>query len=167
MTDKQDLLVVGWREWVSLPALGVDKVKAKVDTGARTSCLHAFDIEFVPRRRGTHVHFSVHPLQDNTARTVRCEVPLLDQRWVKSSNGKREYRPVVRTPIRLGTATWDIELTLTSRDLMGFRMLLGREALRRRLLVDANRSYCASPSRGESTKRKKKKKRTIHVGSPK
>jgi hypothetical protein len=133
--------VVGWREWASLPDLGVTGIKAKVDTGARTSCLHAFDVELVGARGKERVRFSVHPHQRDQSDPVLCELPLFEQRWVRSSNGKREYRPVVQTELLLGGEAWTIQLTLTSRDLMGFRMLLGREGLRRRVLVNPARSF--------------------------
>lgn len=133
--------IVGWREWVGLPALGVRRVKAKVDTGARSSSLHAFDVAIREKDDGLVVSFNVHPFQDSHAHIKRCTVPLADERWIRSSNGKRELRPVIRTALRLGQDSWPIDLTLTSRDLMGFRMLLGREAIRRRFVVDPGRSF--------------------------
>ena len=132
---------IGWREWVQLPELGIAKVKVKVDTGARSSSLHAFDVKLVKRRKRTIVHFNVNPLQGDTLHTVACTAELVDERWIKSSNGKRELRPTIRTTVAFEDESWWIDLTLTSRDLMGFRMLLGREAVRRRFLVDAGRSY--------------------------
>ena len=132
---------IGWREWVNLPELGILKVKVKVDTGARSSSLHAVDVRLVRRKKRTLVHFNVHPLQGDTSHTVSCTAELIDERWIKSSNGKRELRPTIRTYVGFGDETWSIDLTLTSRDMMGFRMLLGREAVRRRFLVDAGRSY--------------------------
>jgi|SRR5690606_18508250 len=132
---------IGWREWVQLPELKIARVKVKVDTGARSSSLHAFNVELVRRKKRTLVQFSVHPLQGDSATTVVCSAELVDQRWVKSSNGKRELRPTIRTAVGFGDDVWPIDLTLTSRDLMGFRMLLGREAVRRRFLVDAGRSF--------------------------
>jgi hypothetical protein len=133
--------IIGWREWVVLPDLKIARVKAKVDTGARSSSLHAFDVELVKRRKQTLVLFKVHPTQNDSSRTVSCSAELLDERWVKSSNGKRELRPTVRTRVGFGEEAWPIDLTLTSRDMMGFRMLLGREAVRKRFLVDAGRSF--------------------------
>lgn len=132
---------IGWREWVALPDLDITSVKAKVDTGARSSSLHAFNVEIVKRKKRTMVRFSVHPIQGDTRETVHCEAELVDERWVRSSNGKRELRPTIRTSVSFGGDAWPIDLTLTSRDLMGFRMLLGREAVRRRFLVDAGRSF--------------------------
>lgn len=118
----------------------IERIKAKVDTGARSSSLHAFDIRILVR---THpvVQFKVHPIQHHGEVEIECEAPLLEQRWVRSSNGKRELRPVVRTRLGLGEEAWPIDLTLTSRDSMGFRMLLGREAVRQRFTVDPGVSY--------------------------
>lgn len=132
---------IGWREWVALPDLGVHLVKAKIDTGARSSALHAFDLDVRRRGHAEHIFFSVHPLQRDDRTVVRCSAVLTDERWVTSSNGKREMRPVIRTKVSILDALWDIELTLTSRDEMGFRMLLGREAIRGRYLVDPSRSF--------------------------
>lgn len=134
---------IGWREWVSLPDLGVKRVKAKVDTGARSSSLHAFDVEVVRGRGRSHgkVRFQVHPIQHDSGTTIYCEVPLHDERLVRSSDGRQELRPVIRTKIDILGESWEIDLTLTSRDVMGFRMLLGREAIRRRFLVDPGRSF--------------------------
>lgn len=138
---------VGWREWTSLPELGIRAVKAKVDTGARSSCLHAYDIRETRRRGSPWLIFKVHPLQRNDRYIVECESPLLEYRQVTSSNGRRETRPVIQTDIELGGLRWPIELTLTRRDAMGFRMLLGREAVRGRFVVDPGRSYLSSRQR--------------------
>ena len=146
---------IGWREWVALPDLGVHLVKAKIDTGARSSALHAFDLDIRRRKQVEHIFFSVHPLQRDDRTVVRCSAVLADERWVTSSNGKREMRPVIRTRVSILDALWDIELTLTSRDEMGFRMLLGREAIRGRYLVDPSRSFLT----GRKGSKKKLKKR--------
>lgn len=132
---------MGWREWIEFPELGIRRVKAKVDTGARSSSLHAEHIELFQTRGQMGVRFIVLPLQRSRLERVLCQAVLHDERYVKSSNGSRELRPVIRTPISWGGETWEVDLTLTSRDLMGFRMLLGREAVRRRHLVDPSRSY--------------------------
>jgi hypothetical protein len=124
------LPTVGWREWLRLPGLGIENVKAKVDTGARSSSLHADDIEIFQSRGQVRVRFVVLPLQRSRLQAVSCEAILHDERYVKSSNGTSELRPVIRTPVSWGEDTWEIDLTLTARDLMGFRMLLGREAIR-------------------------------------
>lgn len=137
------LPVIGWREWLGLPELGIHRVKAKVDTGARSSCLHALELEEFRRGRTTWVRFVVHPDQRSTERSVVTEAKVLEHRMIRSSNGKSALRPVVVTPGLLHGTTWPIELTLASRAQMGFRMLLGREAIRRRFLVDPGKSYCA------------------------
>lgn len=133
--------MIGWREWVSLPELGIRAVKAKIDTGARSSSLHAFDVESFRRRGRTFVRFKVHPLQRQTRTTVSTEAEVLEFRHVKSSSGHAAERPVILTEVELLGKRWPIELTLANRDEMGFRMLLGREAVRRRFLVDAGHSY--------------------------
>ena len=133
--------IVGWREWVTLPDAGVPWIKAKIDTGARTSSIHAFDVETFRRRGAPWVRFVLHPIQRDTTETVPVEAPLVDERLVRNSGGRAEHRPVIRTAVRFLGATWPIELTLARRDVMGFRMLLGREALRGRFVVDPGRSY--------------------------
>ncbi len=140
----EDRRVVGWREWVALPALGLDRVKAKFDTGARTSALHAWDQETVEIDGAPWVRFRAHPVQNNDSYVVDCAAPLADCRWVTNSGGTRERRNVIRTPIRIGDETWPVEITLTNRDEMGFRMLVGRQAMRGRLIVDPMRSYRTS-----------------------
>ena len=137
----KDLTAMGWREWIQLPELGIKRVKAKVDSGARSSSLHAEEIELFEARGQRGVRFVVLPLQRSRLRAVTCQALLHDERYVKSSNGSRELRPVIRTALSWGGQIWEIDVTLTSRDLVGFRMLLGREAIRRRHLVDTGRSY--------------------------
>jgi len=136
-----DLSIIGWREWVALPELDISRVKAKVDTGARSSSLHAYDIEVFSRGKRDFVRFVVHPIQRETKTTIHCVAELHEHRHVRSSSGHQEYRPIIRTLVDLGGERWPIDLTLTPRDAMGFRMLLGREAIRRRYLVDSGRSY--------------------------
>lgn len=133
--------VIGWREWVRLPKLGISFVKAKVDTGARTSALHAFDIEYFRKRGKEYVRFKVHPIQRSRKTIVNCEAEVIEHRLVKSSNGHSSLRPVISTDAILGELSWKIELTLTNRDEMGFRMLLGRRALQEHLLVHPSRSF--------------------------
>lgn len=132
---------VGWREWLSLPDLGVEHVKAKVDTGARTSALHAFFVQPFDRKGEDWVRFKVHPLQGDVETVIECEAPIIDRRLVSDSGGHKEYRYVIETVISLGSETWSVELTLTDRDSMKFRMLLGRTALVGNFLVDPGRSY--------------------------
>jgi hypothetical protein len=132
---------VGWREWVALPDWGVPAIKAKIDTGARTSALHAFDIDTFERDGSTWARFLIHPWQDSGSDEIAVEAPLMDRRTVRSSSGASRLRPVVTTTIQLAGTLVPIEVTLTRRDEMGFRMLIGRQALRRRFLVDPGRSY--------------------------
>ena len=134
-------MIVGWREWVALPDLGLPAVKAKVDTGAKTSSLHAYDLHTFREDERERVRFAVHPLQRNEQLVVRAVADVIDERTVVSSNGHEEIRVVIRTDLRLGDATWPIELTLTDRRSMRLRMLLGREALDGRILVDVSSSY--------------------------
>ncbi len=133
---------IGWREWLALPELGIEAIKAKVDTGARTSALHAFEVQ--PSSDGATVRFAMHPKQRQTDTVVWCESPIVDRRVVRDSGGHEEERVVIRTNIVLGVACYGVELTLTDRDSMGFRMLLGRTALSGRYLVNSARSYCLS-----------------------
>jgi hypothetical protein len=133
--------VVGWREWVSMPELGVDWIKAKLDTGARTSALHAFDLEEFERDGQAWVRFSVHPWQRNAQDAVVAELPVHDVRTVRSSSGHVQERYVVMIAIRIGTRRIRTEVTLTRRDEMGFRLLVGREALRQGFVVDSSHSY--------------------------
>lgn len=132
---------IGWREWLALPDLGVNAVKAKIDTGARSSTLHAFDVQRFERHGAPWVRFKVHPVQRDTKVTVQAEAPLHDERLIRDSGGKEHLRPVIETTVELNGERWPIELTLTNRDAMGFRMLLGRQAIRRRFVVDAGRSF--------------------------
>jgi hypothetical protein len=137
-TEKSKL---GWREWVSFPDFGGVRVKAKVDTGARTSALHAWNIKIIQKNGQNLVSFELHPEQRNDANAVQCVAPLIAHRSVKSSSGETEERLFVSTTIELAGRAWPIELSLTRRDEMGFRMLLGRHALRGRYLVDPGRSF--------------------------
>ena len=143
LPDRMRRDVVGWREWVRLPELGVFVIKAKIDTGARSSSLHAFNVETFRRRGALWVRFQIHPRQRSIDTSIRTEARVLEHRAVRSSSGHLTQRPVIVTHIELLGQCWPIELTLANRDEMGFRMLLGREALRQRLLVDPGRSYVA------------------------
>jgi hypothetical protein len=140
---RSDLPVIGWREWIALPGLGVRAIKAKIDTGARSSALHAFDIELETQRGRRIAIFSIHPVQRSDRDAVTVEAEVLDERWITSSTGHRQQRYVVRMDMELMGHTWTSEVTLARRDQMGFRMLLGREALRRRFLVDPTASFLA------------------------
>lgn len=138
-----ELPPIGWREWLALPSVGILAIKAKIDTGARSSALHAFDIEMFQRETKPMVRFRVHPWQRSDEGMIVAEAPLAGQRFVRNSGGVQTLRPVIITEVELAGRRWPIEVTLTARDAMGFRMLLGREAIRRRFWVDPGRSYLA------------------------
>ena len=146
------LPAIGWREWVSLPDLSIPWVKAKIDTGARSSSLRAFGIKEVDHLGTQRVRFKVHPFQRDSKTTVIHETALVEHRWGRSSSGARELRPVIHTPISLLGHVWTIEVTLSSREEMTFRLLLGREAIRNRFLVDPGKSFL-----GGKPKRKRKR----------
>lgn len=152
------LPVIGWREWVNLPNLGIRSIKVKVDTGARSSSLHAYDLHEFDRDGVKWIRFKVHPVQRKTNEIVQSEAKILEFRSVRSSSGKSTLRPVIVTDIELLGVVCPVELTLANRDEMGFRMLLGREAFRQRFLVDAGKSYYGGkPSRKKNTKTNLKK----------
>jgi hypothetical protein len=137
---------VGWREWVALPSLGIPALKAKIDTGARTSSLHAFAMQTYQEGARTRVRFCVHPLQSDDELEVVCHADVIDERFVTNSGGYKEHRLVIEAPVQVGSLTWTIEVTLTDRRDMRFRMLLGRQALRQaHLLVNPARSYLLGP----------------------
>ncbi len=149
---------IGWREWVRLPGLGGVVVKAKVDTGARTSSLHAFDLEEIERDGRTWIEFSFHPLQRDESAVARGSALLVDRRKVTASSGHSELRYVVETDLELDQETFPVELTLTRRDAMGFRMLLGRRALRERCVVDPKRSYLGAESKQQRRRARRARK---------
>ena len=140
MKETEEKLIVGSDEWCIFPQLGIPGVKARVDSGAKTSSLHAFNIHAFKRSGQPWVSFDIHPVQQNRKISVRCESPIIDRRVIKSTNGAAEKRYVIQTPVKLGEKIWEIELTLTNRDSMGYRMLLGREAMNGRILVDPSQT---------------------------
>ncbi|NVZ08794.1 ATP-dependent zinc protease [Allochromatium humboldtianum] len=134
-------LILGWREWLALPELGLPAIKAKVDTGARTSTLHAFYVDTFRRDGRLYARFGVHPLQQRADLVIHGEAPVIDRRQVSDSGGHREERYVIETRLALAGREWPIELTLTNRETMLFRMLLGRTAINGRALVDPKKSF--------------------------
>jgi len=145
MTDRRreprELLTLGWREWVALPEIGIPRIKAKVDTGARTSALHAFALRPFSEHGSDRVEFQIHPLQKNLETIVTCTADVIDRRVVSDSGGHKEERFVIATLLAIGEYAWPIEMTLTSRDDMLFRMLLGRTAMEGRAQVNPSLSY--------------------------
>lgn len=133
--------LVGWREWVALPELDVGRIKAKIDTGARTSSIHAWNIRLANGADGDWVSFDLHPVQRNNSEIVSCRARLADSREIRSSSGHVERRFVIETLLKLGENAWPIHLGLTNRDEMGFRLLLGRTALRKRVIINPGRSF--------------------------
>jgi hypothetical protein len=136
--------ILGWREWISLPDLGITGIKAKIDTGARSSSLHAFDIEKFDIDGEPWVEFKVHPLQHEDSTTVPCKARVKDYRQVTDSGGHRSMRYVIETTICIGEQHFTAEMTLAGRSEMMFRMLVGRTAMKNRYTVDPGRSYCVS-----------------------
>ena len=142
MNNKNRNIKIGWREWLSLPELGIPAIKAKIDTGAKTSALHTFHIESFKQNSKEYVRFEIHPLQKNLDIIIKCVSPILDKRVVKDSGGHSEDRFDISTPMHLGELTIPIEITLTNREDMQFRMLLGRSALiKANIEVDPSTSY--------------------------
>lgn len=156
--QKNDLPLIGWREWVKLPGLDCKGIKVKVDTGARTSAIHAFNIQELDKDGQVWVSFDIHPDQKSDKRVISTQAEVLEYREVRNSGGKATLRPVIVTPVTLRGQTWPIELTLANRDDMGFRMLLGRQAIRDRFLVDSGGSYYGGKRRLKRRLKKKKSK---------
>jgi ribosomal protein S6--L-glutamate ligase len=137
----QNKIILGCEEWCSFPELGIPTIKARVDSGAKTSALHAINIAPFVKDEQNWVRFDINPIQNNVKTIIHCEARLVDKRVVKSSSGYREHRYVIQTSLDIGNSKWLIEMTLTNRDSMGFRMLLGREAMSGRVLVDPEQKY--------------------------
>lgn len=133
-------VILGSEEWCSFPELGIPLIKARVDSGAKTSALHAVNIAPFVRDGESWVKFDINPIQNNLKTIIHCEALLVDKRIVKSSSGFREQRYVIRTTLDFGEHKWSIEMTLTNRDSMGFRMLLGREAMSGRVWLTRNKN---------------------------
>ncbi|MET4025242.1 hypothetical protein ABIE59_000760 [Marinobacter sp. MBR-99] len=142
-TKAEGKIALGWREWVGLPDLDIGRIKAKVDTGARTSCLHTFRTEPYTENGERRVKFWVHPIQNDMHQVVECDAKVLDERTVSDSGGHKEMRLVIETTLVVGDQSWPIEMTLTNRDSMRFRMLLGRTAMAGRSLIYPEASYLA------------------------
>ena len=138
---KPGTLAVGWREWLAIPEWEIARIKAKIDTGARTSSIHVSKLHYFRRDGAEMVRFRVHPHQRSVRNTVEVEAPIIEKRVVRSSNGEEDLRPVVQTHVELHGVCWPLEVTLARRKLMGFRMLIGREAMWGRFIVDPSRSY--------------------------
>ena len=134
-------LVLGWQEWIALPELGLPALKAKIDTGAKTSALHTYRIERFGTTKRPMVRFTVHPDPKRSHLEITASAPVIDQREVTSSNGERELRFVIATLIQIGAHGWPIEVTLTNRERMSYRMLIGRQAIRPNVLVDPDASF--------------------------
>lgn len=139
MENRKAREIIGWREWLALPELGIERLKAKIDTGARTSALHTFFVE--PIKKTRRLRFGVHPVQRDNDTEIICTADCIDEREVTDSGGHREMRWVILTPLIIGSHCFPIELTLTNRDTMTFRMLLGRTAIRHRFYVNPARSF--------------------------
>jgi hypothetical protein len=137
----QDRIVVGWREWLALPDLGIQAIKAKLDTGARTSALHTFGLEPFEQDGNLKVKFGIHPLQRREDVEVHCIANVSDHRRVTSSDGQSETRYFITTAVAMKGRIWQVELSLANRESMRFRMLLGRAAISGRLVVDPEKSY--------------------------
>ena len=148
----ENKIILGSEEWCSFPEIGIPAIKARVDSGAKTSALHAINIAPFVKDEINWVKFDINPIQNNLKTVIHCEALLIDKRIVKSSSGFREQRYVIQTNINIGNETWSIEMTLTNRDSMGFRMLLGREAMSGRILVDPEQKYLLGQPTTENLK---------------
>lgn len=153
-TEIPDPRIIGWREWVALPSLGITRIKAKLDTGARTSALHALRSDRYTERGAPHVRLHVQTRQRAGEQVLVIETAIIDERTVSDSSGRRERRIVVASDLALGEQRWPIELTITNRDTLRFRMLLGRSAMQGHLIVDPDRSYVLGKPNGPKAARR-------------
>lgn len=153
---KEEKLKVGWREWISLPELQIQSIKAKFDTGARTSVLHTYFIEPLLNSDRPQVRFGVHPLQRTEKKEVVCTADVIDRRRIVDSGGHPEMRYIIRTAVLIGGKNWPIDLSLTNREQMRFRLLIGRSAISGKLVIDPQRSFTL----GRPFKVKKKRRIT-------
>ena len=135
-------MLIGWQEWCALPEFDISYIKAKIDTGAKTSSLHAFNIKEFRKNNQKYVSFEIHPIQDDSNIVIKAKAKVIDQRHVMSSNGHKELRYVIKTDLILGSAIIPIELTLSNRDPLRFRMLLGRDALSVSSVIDPAKKNC-------------------------
>jgi ribosomal protein S6--L-glutamate ligase len=164
MKDDTPKQIIGCEEWCAFPDLGIPAIKARVDSGAKTSSIHAFNVQKFRRQGETWVSFEVHPVQNNRRTVVRCERPIVDKRVVKSSSGISETRYVILATLKLDDQAWEIELTLANRDSMGYRMLLGREAMSGRMLVDPALSFCLGQVTSDSLNKHYGKREQVRSG---
>ena len=141
METAKKLITLGWREWLTLPELEVPAIKAKIDTGARTSALHTYKLEHFKKEGKDYVRFLLHPIQGNTDLCLERTARVIDRRTVKDSGGHKERRYVIETMVQIGDTSWPIEVTLTKRENMRFRMLLGRTAMKNRTIVNPALSF--------------------------
>ncbi len=158
----------GWREWVGLPALGVELIKAKLDSGARTSALHAFGIESYYRDGELRVRFTIHPNQRDDAGEVACDETVADVRTVTNPGGRRQKRFIISTMLAVGGEAWPIDLSLTERNEMGYRLLIGRTAMRHKLLLDPDHSFLLGKKKRRTkrpAKKPLKRRRPVGTGS--
>lgn len=165
-TTQHPLSAIGWREWVSMPELGIHRIKAKIDTGARSSSLHAFDVKTFFQQDQEFAQFLIHPAQGRDQPEITAVAPILERRMIRSSNGEAESRIVICTTLFLLGQQFPIEITLANRDAMGFRMLIGREALRGRFLVDSNQSFLAGRPAKKNSERSRHAKRLRRSNPP-
>lgn len=148
-----DKILIGWKEWCSLPDLKIPAIKAKIDTGAKTSCLHAIEIEPFKKNTIQWVRFILDPLQGDAKVLIKCNARVVDTRLITSSSGHKELRFIIQTMLHLGASKWPIEISLSNRESMRFRMLLGRDALKTHAIIDPAKLHC----HGKHTKRQAKR----------